>query len=85
MNQQSNFLSEVCDFLYPRNPYYGQFKPEYLTFNANLQDFSQRVSYICNLQTGGKLSPEEAYKQIHLLWKQLKVAKKELRMRLEDS
>lgn len=71
-------LSELCDFLYPRSPYYGQFKPEYLVFNANLQDFSQRVNYICSLQTSGKLSPEEAYKQIHILWRQLKSAKKEL-------
>ncbi|MEH2126941.1 DUF7219 family protein [Nostoc sp.] len=81
MNRQPDFLSELCDFLYPRSPYYGQFKPEYLVFNANLQDFSQRVSYICSLQTSGKLSPEEAYKQIHILWRQLKSAKKELEIR----
>ncbi|AFY31868.1 hypothetical protein [Calothrix sp. PCC 7507] len=78
MKQEPDFLSELCDFLYPRSSYYGHFKPEYLVFNANLQEFSQRVSYICNLQTGGKLSPEEAYQEIHLLWKQLKRAKKEL-------
>jgi hypothetical protein len=78
MKQEPDFLSGLCDFLYPRSSYYGQFKPEYLVFNANLQEFSQRVSYICNLQTGGKLSPEEAYHEIHLLWKQLKRAKKEL-------
>ncbi|AVH69795.1 MULTISPECIES: hypothetical protein [unclassified Nostoc] len=81
MNRQSDLLSELCDFLYPRSPYYGQFKPEYLVFNANLQDFSQRVNYICSLQTSGKLSPEEAYKQIHILWRQLKSAKKELKIR----
>ncbi len=78
MNHKSDFLAELCDFLYPHNSYYGQFKPEYLVFNANLQEFAQRVNYICNLQTGGKLSPEEAYKQIHILWKQLKYAKKAL-------
>ncbi|MBD2253900.1 DUF7219 family protein [Nostoc parmelioides] len=78
MNPQSDVLLELCDFLYPRSPYYGQFKPEYLAFNANLQEFSQRVNYICNLQTGGKITPEEAYKQIHLLWKQLKHAKKSI-------
>lgn len=78
MNQQPDILSELCDFLYPRIPYAGQFKPEYLAFNAKLQDFSQRVNYICCLQTGGKISPEEAYKQIHELWKQLKRAKKAL-------
>ncbi|WP_292872059.1 hypothetical protein [Nostoc sp. LPT] len=73
--------SELCDFLYPRSSYYGQFKPEYLIFNANLQDFSQWVNYICSLQTSAKLSPEEAYKQIHILWRQLKNAKKELKIR----
>ncbi len=78
MRQESDLLSGLCDFLYPRSPYNGQFKPEYLLFNANLQEFSQRVSYISSLQTNGKLSPEEAYKQIQILWKQLKCAKKEL-------
>ncbi|MEH2042588.1 MAG: hypothetical protein V7L12_04625 [Nostoc sp.] len=34
MKRQSDLLSELCDFLYPRSPYYGQFKPEYLVFNA---------------------------------------------------
>ncbi|MBH8553275.1 hypothetical protein I8751_13010 [Nostocaceae cyanobacterium CENA357] len=78
MNTKAEFLSDLCDFLYPRSPYYGQFKPEYLAFNANLQDFSQRVNYICGLQTNGKISPEEAYKQIHHLWKHLKHTKKAL-------
>ncbi|MEH2287246.1 DUF7219 family protein [Nostoc sp.] len=74
-------LSELCNFLYPRSLYYRQFEPEYLVFNANLQDFAQRVNYICSLQTSGKLSPEETYKQIHILWRQLKNAKKELKIR----
>jgi hypothetical protein len=78
MKPESDLLSELCDFLYPRSPYDGQFQPEYLVFNANLQEFSQRVSYICSLQTSGRLSPEEAYKQINSLWKQLKRTKKNL-------
>lgn len=78
MTEDSDFLNNLSDFLYPRSNYYGQFKPEYLIFHANLQEFSQRVSYICNLQTGGKLSPEDAYTQIKILWKQLKRVKKEL-------
>ena len=65
-------------FLYPRSRYYGQVKPENLVFNANLQEFSQRVNYICNLESNGKLSPEEAYNQIKALWKQLKRTKKQL-------
>ncbi len=65
-------------FLYPHARYYGQTKPENLIFNSNLQEFAQRVGYITNLQTNGKLSSVEAYNQIHMLWKQLKRSKKEL-------
>ncbi|WP_413174143.1 hypothetical protein [Anabaena azotica] len=68
------------DFLYPRGRYYGHVQPENLVFNANLQEFAQRVSYICNLETSGKLPPGEAYKQIKMLWKQLKRSKKQLRI-----
>ena len=66
------------DFLYPRSRYHGDFTPENLVFNANLQEFAQRVSFICGLETGGKLSSEEAYHQIKALWKQLKKSKKKL-------
>ncbi|HEY9799951.1 MAG TPA: hypothetical protein V6D25_06285 [Leptolyngbyaceae cyanobacterium] len=68
------------NFLYPRGRYYGQVKPENLVFNANLQEFAQRISYICNLETNGKLSPEDAYDQIKALWKQLKRTKKQLQI-----
>lgn len=66
------------DFLYPRHSYHGKIKPENLVFNSNLQEFSQKINYICNLETGGKLPPEKAYKQIKSLWKELKRSKKEL-------
>jgi hypothetical protein len=66
------------NFLYPRSRYYGQVKPENLVFNANLQEFAQQVNYICNLETNGKLSSEEAFNQIKALWKQLKRTRKEL-------
>ncbi|MBD2530809.1 hypothetical protein H6G97_14980 [Nostoc flagelliforme FACHB-838] len=65
-------------FLYPRSRYYGKFQPENLVFNANLQEFSQKISYITCLETGGKLSQEEAYQQIKSLWKELKHSKKQL-------
>ena len=76
MKTTSDFLTELSDFLYPRSQYYGESKTEYLQFNLQLQEFSQRVNYICNLQTGGKIAPDEAYKQIHHLWKHLKRSKK---------
>jgi hypothetical protein len=65
-------------FFYPRSRYYGEFHPENVVFNANLQEFAQRVGYISNLETSGKLTPEQAYKQIKALWKQLKRSKKQL-------
>lgn len=71
-------MVERSDFLYPRSRYYGQVKPENLVFNANLQEFAQRVSYICNLETAGKISSEESYQRIKELWKQLKRSKKQL-------
>jgi hypothetical protein len=71
-------MTDHDEFLYPRSRYYGQVKPENLVFNANLQEFAQRVSFICNLETNSKISPEEAYEQIKALWKQLKRSKKQL-------
>jgi hypothetical protein len=67
-------------FLYPRHQYHGQIKPENLVFNANLQEFAQRVSYICNLETNGKLSPDESYEQIQALWKQLERSQTQLQV-----
>jgi hypothetical protein len=66
------------NFLYPRAPYHGEFKPENLLFNANLQEFAQKVSFICNLETAGKLSSLDAYEKIKALWKDLKQSKKGL-------
>ena len=60
------------DFLYPRSSYHGDFSPENLIFNANLQEFAQRVSFISGLETGGKISSEEAYNEVKKLWKKLK-------------
>ncbi|MEA5563964.1 hypothetical protein [Anabaena sp. UHCC 0399] len=70
--------SDKDKFLHPHGRYYGQVKPENLVFNANLQEFTQKVGYITSLETSGKLSPQDAYQQIKALWKQLKHSKKEL-------
>lgn len=66
------------DFLFPRSSYWGEFTPKNLAFNANLQEFAQRVAFICNLETGGKITSLEAYQQIKALWKELKQSKKNL-------
>jgi hypothetical protein len=75
----------MYDFLYPRARYHGQGKPEHLVFNANLQEFAQRVGSICNLQTAGKLSPVESYEQIRELWEQLTKSKECLGIGREES
>jgi hypothetical protein len=69
---------KTYEFLFPYARYRGQVKPENLVFNANLQEFSLRVSYICNLETSGKLSPEESYQRIEALWEELKRSRQQL-------
>lgn len=76
MSQANN--NEKDKFLYPISRYYGQAQPQKLIFNANLQEFAQKVGFITALETSGKLSPQEAYQQIKALWKQLKQSKKQL-------
>jgi len=66
------------NFLFPRSKYWGEFTPQRLAFNANLQEFAQRVSFVCNLETGGKMSAQEAYDEIKQLWKNLKQSKANL-------
>lgn len=65
-------------FINPIGQYRGDFSPAHLTFNANLQEFASRVSILCGLETGGKISTEQAYHQIKDLWHQLKESKKAL-------
>ena len=54
--------------------------PEEMLFNANLQEFTNRVGIICGLEAGERISQEEAYRRIRDLWKQLKTSKKNLRI-----
>jgi cephalosporin-C deacetylase-like acetyl esterase len=70
--------SDKDRFLYPIGKYYGEFTPENLAFDANIQEFAQRVSYLCGLETNGKIPTKEAYQEIKKLWKQLKESKQEL-------
>ena len=73
-------MNTKFDFLYPHGSYRGKVQPESLVFDANLQEFAQKVGYICNLENNGKISGEEALKEIKILWKQLKESKKQLRV-----
>lgn len=65
-------------FIYTKSTYRGEFTPEHLAFNANLQELAQQVSLICALETNGKISPEAAYEQIKVLWHQLSRSKQAL-------
>jgi len=79
-------MSKPSDFfLYNNNRYNGEFTPEKLVFNSNLQEFTQKVSYICSLETSGKLTPEESYRLIKSLWKALKRSKKQLGIGADSS
>jgi hypothetical protein len=73
-------MSEVekKQFVYPYRTYHGKETLPNMVFDANLQEFSQRVAMICALENGGKLAPEKAYKEIKMLWKQLKASKQNL-------
>ena len=51
-------------FLAPRSRYYGHFSPANLAFNANLQEFALRVNTLCGLETGGKITSNDAYEEI---------------------
>ena len=65
-------------FLYPQHTYHGEKSPNRITFNATLQEFTQRISYITALETNGKLDAEQAYQQINTLWQQLRHSYKKL-------
>ena len=65
-------------FLYPQHTYHSGGTPNQIIFNANLQEFTQRIGYITALETNGKLDAERAYQQIQTLWQQLQHSYKKL-------
>lgn len=68
------------DFLSPRASFQGEFTPENLAFDANLQEFAQRVAYVCALETAGKITPAEAHRRIRVLYEQLERTREGLRI-----
>ncbi|NJK61060.1 MAG: hypothetical protein HC918_13610 [Oscillatoriales cyanobacterium SM2_1_8] len=65
-------------FLYPKARYAGEFTPANLLFDANLQEFAGRVAIVCALESGGKISPLEAYQEIRRLWEALDISRHQL-------
>jgi hypothetical protein len=49
----------------------GEFTPQNLAFDSNLQEFAQRVAYICGLESAGKITPNDAHAQIRDLYEEL--------------
>ena len=76
MNNEEN--REKDEFLYAKRSYRGEFTPENLLIDANLQEFAQKISYICNLENNGKITTQEAYLRVKSLWKELKKSAKQL-------
>lgn len=73
--------SEAKDrMMFPRPKFQGEFTPENLAFDSNLQEFAQRVVYICSLENSGKISPDEAHRQIRDLYKELSRSHKGLKI-----
>ncbi|AGY56887.1 DUF7219 family protein [Gloeobacter kilaueensis] len=71
-------MTSKDEFFNPRASYHGEPTLGNIIFNANLQEFANRVSLICALETGGQLSAQEAYREIRGLWKKLKESKENL-------
>jgi hypothetical protein len=76
-------LKTKDSFIHAQSRYRGKFTPENLAFNANLQEFAQKLSYISALHTGGKLSSETAYEQVESLWQKLQRSKQAMKIGLE--
>ncbi|MFN9546048.1 MAG: hypothetical protein ACK6AD_03110 [Cyanobacteriota bacterium] len=69
-------LAEVRSPMEAHAGYRGEdWSPERLMFHQNLETFAERVGLIVGLQANGKISQEEAYAQIKLIWKGLKQSK----------
>lgn len=71
-------MAEESESLHRYSPSKDDIKLQNLVSNSNLQEFSNKISYICSLETGGKLTPKQSYRQIKALWKQLKRSREKL-------
>ena len=69
------------EFLYPTPPMSPDADMSFLDIAQinNLNNFSHHVSYLTNMAVGGKIKPEEAYKEIKKLYKAMKQSHKSLK------
>jgi hypothetical protein len=72
------------NFLLAKSPYRGHFTPQNLIFDANLQEFTQKIAYIAGLESNGTITPTQAYQQIHQLWQQLQSSAEDLGLTIDN-
>ncbi len=56
----------------------ADFSLEELLMEANIREFGHTISLICALETGGKITSQEAYALIKKTWRDLKTSRKGL-------
>ena len=56
----------------------ADWSPERLAFHQNLETFADRVGLIVGLQSNGKISQDQAFKDIKKLWKEVRRSKDQL-------
>jgi len=69
------------EFLYPTPPINPDAEMSFLDIAQinNLNNFTHHVSYLTNLAIGGKMTTEDAYKQIKNLYKAMRQSRKSLK------
>ncbi len=72
-------MIRCSNFFYTRIYYFDGLETCNLLLNKNIQEFSEQVDYIAQLQSNGKLSSKEAFEEIDALWQNLKHRKKDTR------
>jgi len=72
-------MADRSYFIYPSQPLLRSGQARKPGFQCEFAGICP-AGHICNLETAGKLSPEESYQQIRDLWEQLKRSEKQLRI-----
>ncbi|AFY81963.1 DUF7219 family protein [Oscillatoria acuminata] len=68
---EGSAMTAHFQFIDSPNHSHGNQDAEQLIFHQNLQKFSNRVSILSSLATGGKISLEDAFAKMNTLWEDL--------------
>ncbi|MCT7956587.1 DUF7219 family protein [Laspinema palackyanum] len=68
---EGSAMTAHFQFIDSPNHSHGNRDAEQLIFHQNLQKFSNRVSILSSLATGGKISLEDAFAKMNTLWEDL--------------